>query len=156
MSRNNPKVHDYRNHRLRPLHELKRFEALEPGRYLVEGVGEGIELGDRLMFSLKGAEALHLELEVREIRYKIIPQGYWVATLSGEDFQCLLVKKWSIRCDLCQKQTPFEFAVHEGDDEATQQKKASARIKTLGWNQAQADNGALEHLCPECQTSPAH
>ena len=149
-----PKVHDYRNHRLKPQHELKRFEAVAPGRYLAEGIGGGIEPGDRLWLSLKGAQSLHLELEVEEIRYKIIPERYWVAQLTGEDFDCLLIQNWAVICDLCRKELRFEFAVLENDPADVQVQKASARIRALGWQPARSSkNDAPEHICPDCLRS---
>ena len=142
-----PPVHDYRRETLRFGHEIRRFEALAPGRYEVEGVGPGLEAGHGLRFTLKGSQSLHLTLAIQEVRYRLIPEHSWVAVLTGEDFTSLDIHAWKVRCDACGTLADFEFAVPGDASAAAKNAAASARVAELGWHTV--DGG---HRCAACRS----
>lgn len=139
-----PTTHDYRREALRPGHEIRRFEALSPGRYAVEGVGGGLAVGDRIRFTLKGSESLELILSVRAVEAKLIPTNGWAAELEGEDFRSLDIHRWSIVCDGCGHREAFEFSAPAGASRGALEGAAGARMADIGWSLRGA------HRCPAC------
>lgn len=139
------RTHDYRREALGAGREIRRFEAIEPGRYEVVGVGPDVEVGDRLRFTLKGSQTLELVLDVQTIEPKLIPTHGWQAVLTGQDFASLDIHRWAICCDECGRQAPLEFAAPSGADGATCAAAAAARAADLGWTVSEQ-----AHRCPVC------
>ena len=138
------KTHDYRREALGLGREIRRFEALGGGRYVVEGIGPDVLSKDRIRFTLKGSKSLELVLEVHEIKHKLVPTHGWSAVLAGEDFDSFDIHRWTIRCDGCGLEEPFEFTAPVDASQPQLQDAAGARIGHLGWYDQDG------HLCPSC------
>lgn len=139
--------HDFRRTALNPSHTLIECRTLAGGLYQVTGQGGGLQPGDTLICTVKGSKDLPLPLVVGKVRYLINPPGQWTATASGPNLAGQMVLGWSIRCDECAKEQPFEFLAQEKDDLQARTAKAQQRIALLGWK-PRGDN----HLCPRCAT----
>lgn len=137
--------HDFRRTALNPSHTLIECRTLGPGLYQVTGQGGGVQPGDTLICTVKGSSDLPLPLSVGKVRYLINPPGQWTATATGPNLSGHSVLGWSITCDQCGKEQPFEFLVADKDDLSARTAKAVKRIGQLGW-QPRGDN----HLCPKC------
>lgn len=137
------RTHDFSKGRLRPGHEVRRIEALRPGVYEVEGIGPNIEVGDRLRFSLKGADTVGLELVVEQVRRQIIPTGGFVAQASTTPFESVEVQRGTLVCDRCERAEDLEITRLP---EHTLEQAVAVRVCELGW--------VLEgekHICPNCR-----
>lgn len=139
--------HDFRRTALNPSHTLIECRTLAGGLYQVTGQGGGIQPGDTLICTVKGSKDLPLPLVVGKVRYLINPPGQWTATANGPNLSGQMVLGWSIRCDECAKEQPFEFLAQEKDNLQTRTAKAQQRIAQLSWK-PRGDN----HLCPRCAT----
>ena len=106
--------------------------------------------GDELICTVKGSKDLPMRLTVDKIRYLINPPGQWTASARGPNLRGQSVLGWSITCDECGREQPFEFLAADRDDLNARTTKAVARISELGW-QPRGDN----HLCPACARSAA-
>lgn len=137
--------HDFRHSLFNPAHTLIECRTLAAGLYQVTGHGGGIQPGDTLICTVKGSRDLPMTLEVDKVRYLINPPGQWTATARGPDLRGQAVLGWSIRCDECGREEPFEFLVLESDSLPVRTSKAVARIGAMGW-QPRGEN----HLCPTC------
>ncbi|CBL47218.1 conserved hypothetical protein [gamma proteobacterium HdN1] len=138
---------DYRNDQLNPTHTITECRAIQPGHYQVTGVGERPEKGDRLLVSLRNGRDLHLTLDVESSRSLINPPGHWTLIAHGPAFRELMVHSWKVRCDHCDTELDFDFAVDASLGASAQIPAAQARIAELGW-QVQENH----HLCPQCQS----
>ena len=87
-----------------------------------------------------------MRLTVESVRHLINPRGQWVAVASGPIFNELEILNWKVKCNSCQAELDFEFAVDGKLGNKARQPAASARIAELGW----ASRGD-QHLCPACQ-----
>lgn len=141
--------HDFRHSLFNPAHTLIECRTLAPGLYQVTGQGGGMQPGDTLICTIKGSRDLPMTLEVDKVRYLINPPGQWTATARGPDLRGQAVLGWSIRCDQCAREQPFEFLVRETDALSVRTSKAVARIGAMGW-QPRGEN----HLCPSCAKQP--
>ena len=137
--------HDFRRTALNASHTLIECRTLAAGLYQVTGQGGGVQTGDTLICTIKGSSDLPLPLEVAKVRYLINPPGQWTATAKGPDLRGQSVLGWSVQCDECARDQPFEFLAYDKDDLQERTSKASRRITELGW-QPRGDN----HLCPKC------
>lgn len=137
--------HDFRRSSLNPAHTLIECRTLGAGRYQVTAQGGGVQPGDRLICTVKGSRDLPLALTIEKVRHLINPPGRWTATASGPDMRGKLVLGWSIRCDQCEREQPFEFLAEEQDNLDARTARAVSRIAELGWV-PRGDN----HLCPAC------
>lgn len=142
--------HDFRYSLLNPTHTLIECRTLAPGLYQVTGQSGGIQPGDSLICTIKGSRELPMTLLVDKVRYLINPPGQWTATAKGPDLRGHSVLGWSIRCDNCGKEQPFEFLIRDADDLAGRKAKAVVRIGEMGW----VPNGE-NHLCPVCARQQA-
>ncbi|WP_425222070.1 hypothetical protein [Pseudomonas sp.] len=142
--------HDFRRTALNPSHTLIECRTLGAGLFQVTGQGGGVQPGDQLICTIKGSRDLPMRLVVDKIRYLINPPGQWTASARGPDLRGQSVLGWSITCDECGREQPFEFLVADRDDLNARTTKAVARISELGW-QPRGDN----HLCPACARSGA-
>ncbi len=140
--------HDFRYTLFNPQHTLIECRALVPGRYQVTGNGGSIQKDDVLLVTLKGSKDLSMRLTVESVRHLINPRGQWVAVASGPIFNELEILNWKVKCNSCQAELDFEFAVDGKLGNKARQPAASARIAELGW----ASRGD-QHLCPTCQGS---
>ncbi|MDH1265848.1 hypothetical protein [Pseudomonas sp. GD03944] len=138
--------HDFRYNLLNPEHTLIECRALAPGRYQVTGNGGSIQGGDSLLVTLKGSKDLSMRLQVEKVRHLINPPGQWVAVAHGPVFGELAIHTWQVKCDSCDKQLDFEFAVDASLGKKAQAPAAQARIHELGWRSV-----GERHLCPRCQ-----
>lgn len=141
--------HDFRRSALNPSHTLIECRTLAAGRYQVTAQGGTVQPGDRLICTVKGSRDLPLTLSVEKVRQLINPPGQWTAMASGPDLRSQVVLGWSIRCDECAKEQPFEFLAAEQDDLNVRTAKAVQRIAELGWR-PRGEN----HLCPACARKP--
>jgi len=141
--------HDFRHGLFNPAHTLIECRTLAAGLYQVTGHGGGIQRGDTLVCTVKGSRDLPMVLEVDKVRYLINPPGQWTATAKGPDLRGHAVLGWSIRCDQCEKEQPFEFLVRESDGLTERTAKAVVRIGEMGWTPKGDD-----HLCPTCSKQP--
>ncbi len=141
--------HDFRRSALNPSHTLIECRTLAAGRYQVTAQGGTVQPGDRLICTVKGSRDLPLTLSVEKVRQLINPPGQWTAMASGPDLRGQVVLGWSIRCDECAKEQPFEFLAAEQDDLNVRTAKAVQRIAELGWR-PRGEN----HLCPACARKP--
>jgi hypothetical protein len=130
---------------LSPSHTLVECRTLSAGRYQVTAQGTGVQPGDQLICTVKGSRDLPLVLTVEKVRHLINPPGQWTAMATGPDLRGMLVLGWSIRCDACAREMPFEFLAAERDDLPGRTARAVQRIAELGW-QPRGDN----HVCPAC------
>ena len=137
--------HDFRRTALNPSHTLIECRTLGAGLFQVTGQGGGVQPGDQLICTIKGSRDLPMRLVVDKIRYLINPPGQWTASARGPDLRGQSVLGWSITCDECGREQPFEFLVADRDDLSAHTAKAVTRISELGW-QPRGDN----HLCPKC------
>lgn len=137
--------HDFRHSLLNPAHTLIECRTLAAGFYQVTGQGGGVQTGDTLICTIKGSRDLPMSLSVDKVRYLINPPGQWTATAKGPDLRGHAILGWSIRCDHCAKEQPFEFLVRDADDLPARKAKAVLRIGELGWIPQGED-----HLCPKC------
>lgn len=142
--------HDFRRTALNPSHTLVECRTLGAGLFQVTGQGGGVRSGDELICTIKGSKDLPMRLTVDKIRYLINPPGQWTASARGPDLRGQSVLGWSITCDECGREQPFEFLAADRDDLNARTTKAVARISELGW-QPRGDN----HLCPACARSAA-
>jgi hypothetical protein len=142
--------HDFRRTALNPSHTLIECRTLGAGLFQVTGQGGGVRSGDELICTVKGSKDLPMRLTVDKIRYLINPPGQWTASARGPDLRGQSVLGWSITCDECGREQPFEFLAADRDDLNARTSKAVARISELGW-QPRGDN----HLCPACAKSAA-
>ncbi|MAC99622.1 MULTISPECIES: hypothetical protein [Pseudomonas] len=142
--------HDFRRTALNPSHTLIECRTLSAGLFQVTGQGGGVQPGDQLICTVKGSRDLPMRLVVDKIRYLINPPGQWTASARGPDLRGQSVLGWSITCDECGREQPFEFLAADRDDLNARTTKAVARISELGW-QPRGDN----HLCPACARSAA-
>lgn len=142
--------HDFRRTALNPSHTLIECRTLSAGLFQVTGQGGGVQPGDQLICTVKGSRDLPMRLVVDKIRYLINPPGQWTASARGPDLRGQSVLSWSITCDECGREQPFEFLAADRDDLNARTTKAVARISELGW-QPRGDN----HLCPACARSAA-
>ena len=142
--------HDFRRTALNPSHTLIECRTLSAGLFQVTGQGGGVQPGDQLICTVKGSRDLPMRLVVDKIRYLINPPGQWTASARGPDLRGQSVLGWSITCDECGREQPFEFLAADRDDLNARTTKAVARISELGW-QPRGDN----HLCPACAKSAA-
>lgn len=142
--------HDFRRTALNPSHTLIECRTLGAGLFQVTGQGGGVRSGDELICTVKGSKDLPMRLTVDKIRYLINPPGQWTASARGPDLRGQSVLGWSITCDECGREQPFEFLAADRDDLNARTTKAVARISELGW-QPRGDN----HLCPACARSAA-
>ncbi|MAG64258.1 hypothetical protein [Pseudomonas abyssi] len=142
--------HDFRRTALNPSHTLIECRTLGAGLFQVTGQGGGVRSGDELICTIKGSKDLPMRLTVDKIRYLINPPGQWTASARGPDLRGQSVLGWSITCDECGREQPFEFLAADRDDLNARTTKAVARISELGW-QPRGDN----HLCPACARSAA-
>ena len=142
--------HDFRRTALNPSHTLIECRTLSAGLFQVTGQGGGVQPGDQLICTIKGSRDLPMRLVVDKIRYLINPPGQWTASARGPDLRGQSVLGWSITCDECGREQPFEFLAADRDDLNARTTKAVARISELGW-QPRGDN----HLCPACARSAA-
>ncbi len=142
--------HDFRRTAFNPSHTLIECRTLGAGLFQVTGQGGGVRSGDMLICTVKGSQDLPMRLEVDKIRYLINPPGQWTASARGPDLRGQSVLGWSITCDECGREQPFEFLAADRDDLNARTSKAVARISELGW-QPRGDN----HLCPACAKSAA-
>lgn len=140
--------HDFRYTLFNPQHTLIECRALVPGRYQVTGNGGSIQKDDVLLVTLKGSKDLSMRLTVESVRHLINPRGQWVAVASGPVFNELEILNWKVKCNSCQAELDFEFAVDGKLGNKARQPAASARIAELGWS-SRGD----QHLCPACQGS---
>jgi hypothetical protein len=139
--------HDFRYNLLNPEHTLIECRALVPGRYQVTGNGGSVKSGDVLLVTLKGSRDLSMRLNVDKVRHLINPTGQWVAVAQGPVFTELSILNWQVKCDGCDKQLDFEFAVDATLGKKAHAPAAEARITELHWQ-----NRDGRHLCPACQT----
>ena len=142
--------HDFRRTALNPSHTLIECRTLGAGLFQVTGQGGGVRSGDELICTVKGSKDLPMRLTVDKIRYLINPPGQWTASARGPNLRGQSVLGWSITCDECGREQPFEFLAADRDDLNARTTKAVARISELGW-QPRGDN----HLCPACAKSAA-
>ncbi len=142
--------HDFRRTALNPSHTLIECRTLGAGLFQVTGQGGGVRSGDELICTVKGSKDLPMRLTVDKIRYLINPPGQWTASARGPNLRGQSVLGWSITCDECGREQPFEFLAADRDDLNARTTKAVARISELGW-QPRGDN----HLCPACARSAA-
>ncbi|MET1078802.1 MAG: hypothetical protein ABWY06_12355 [Pseudomonas sp.] len=142
--------HDFRYTLLNPAHTLIECRALAPGRYQVTGNGGSVQGGDHLLVTLKGSRDLSMRLAVDKVRHLINPPGQWVAVAKGPAFTELSILNWQVKCDGCEAQLDFEFAVDSSLGKKAQPAAAAARILELGWS-----NEGARHLCPRCQQAVA-
>ncbi|MEB3733400.1 hypothetical protein ULG90_24260 [Halopseudomonas pachastrellae] len=142
--------HDFRRTALNPSHTLIECRTLGAGLFQVTGQGGGVRSGDELICTVKGSKDLPMRLTVDKIRYLINPPGQWTASARGPDLRGQSVLGWSITCDECGREQPFEFLAADRDDLSARTAKAVTRISELGW-QPRGDN----HLCPACAKSAA-
>jgi len=140
--------HDFRYTLFNPQHTLIECRALVPGRYQVTGNGGSIQKDDVLLVTLKGSKDLSMRLAVESVRHLINPHGQWVAVASGPVFNELEILNWKVKCNSCQTELDFEFAVDAKLGNKARQPAASARIADLGWT-----SRGEQHLCPACQGS---
>jgi len=137
--------HDFRFSLLNPQHTLIECRALAPGRYQVTGNGGSIHNDDTLLVTLKGSKDLSMRLTVEKVRHLINPPGQWVAVARGPVFGELAIHQWQVKCDRCQAELSFEFAVDAKLGSKAQQPAAQARIAELGWR-SEGD----KHFCRQC------
>ncbi|WP_339843065.1 hypothetical protein [uncultured Halopseudomonas sp.] len=137
--------HDFRHSLLNPAHTLIECRTLSAGLFQVTGQGGGVQPGDTLICTIKGSRELPMSLLVDKVRYLINPPGQWTATARGPDLRSHSVLGWSIRCDNCEKEQPFEFLVLDKDNLEARTEKAVVRISEMGW----VPQGA-NHVCPAC------
>jgi hypothetical protein len=137
--------HDFRYNLLNPEHTLIECRALAPGRYQVTGNGGSIQSGDVLLVTLKGSRELSMRLHADKVRHLINPRGQWVAVATGPIFGELAIFNWQVKCDSCQAQLDFEFAVDAALGKKAQAPAAEVRINELGWRKQNN-----RHLCPKC------
>ena len=137
--------HDFRRTALNPSHTLIECRTLSAGLYQVTGQGGSIQPGDTLICTVKGSRDLPLPLQVSKVRYLINPAGQWTASASGPDLRGKMVLGWSIRCDQCAKEQPFEFLAEEKDNLQQRTAKAVQRISEMNWTPL-----GENHLCPKC------
>ena len=142
--------HDFRYNLLNPEHTLIECRALAPGRYQVTGNGGSVQSGDDLLVTLKGSRDLFMRLHAEKVRHLINPPGQWVAVTSGPAFRELAIHNWQVKCDSCNTELDFEFAVDAALGKKAQGPAAETRIRELGWTQQQD-----KHLCPKCQGAAA-
>ena len=142
--------HDFRRTALNPSHTLIECRTLGAGLFQVTGQGGGVRSGDELICTVKGSKDLPMRLTVDKIRYLINPPGQWTASARGPDLRGQSVLGWSITCDECGREQPFEFLAADRDDLSARTANAVTRISELGW-QPRGDN----HLCPACARSAA-
>ena len=141
-----PRTHDFRRQSLGSERQIRRFEAVAPGRYAVDGVGPDVQVGDRLRFTLKGSQDLELVLTVVGLRPRVIPMNGWAAELVGEAFEDLQIRTWRVVCDGCGLGADLEFAAPVGSTQDALTSAATARLADLGWR-------AADHRCPSCARS---
>ena len=108
--------HDFRRTALNPSHTLIECRTLGAGLFQVTGQGGGVRSGDELICTVKGSKDLPMRLTVDKIRYLINPPGQWTASARGPNLRGQSVLGWSITCDECGREQPFEFLAADRDD----------------------------------------